>query len=97
MKPTFLPVITALFLALSGESHAEWVLGKMVAGNGDQTTFHARPADQNLLNPWPADLEAGFQKRALPVSASWQSKQCFSRNGTTSGYHAPPACERAAV
>ncbi|MFT4547955.1 MAG: hypothetical protein ACI9UA_003012 [Pseudoalteromonas tetraodonis] len=67
MRPTRLPVIIALCLALAGQVQADWDLGKMVTGSGDQTIYHARPTDQDLLTPWPADMEAEFQKRAHAI------------------------------
>jgi len=46
---------------------AGWDLSKMVTGKGDRTIYNALPVGKELLNPWPAELEADFQKRAHQI------------------------------
>jgi len=52
---------------LGSAALAEWDLAKMITQEGGRTTYNARPVDRKLLNPWPADLEAAFQKRAHSI------------------------------
>ena len=44
-----------------------WDLSNMVTGEGDRTTYHAKPLDKKFLNPWPAELEEKFQQRAHSI------------------------------
>jgi hypothetical protein len=46
---------------------ADWKLSQMVTGDVGRPTYHAKPIPASLLNPWPDDLEAEFQRRAHQV------------------------------
>jgi len=54
-------------LLWGGMAMAGWDLSKMVTGKGDRTIYNALPVGKELLNPWPAELEADFQKRAHQI------------------------------
>ncbi|MEZ5300048.1 MAG: hypothetical protein R3F11_05180 [Verrucomicrobiales bacterium] len=48
-------------------ARGDWDLAKMVTGSGDATRYHAKPVPRELVNPWPAELEDEFQRRAHRV------------------------------
>lgn len=60
-----------LFLAFAmfsnSTARAGWDLSKMVTEKGGRSIYHAKPVDKELLNQWPADLEAEFQRRAHDI------------------------------
>ncbi|MEJ6580888.1 MAG: hypothetical protein QNL68_13975 [Akkermansiaceae bacterium] len=45
---------------------AEWTLSDMI-GTGSDPIYRGRPMEERFLNPWPAGLEAEFQKRARGI------------------------------
>ena len=55
--------IIAFCLTVTGAA-ADWTLDEMVTERNGQTRYAALPVAKELTNPWPADLEAEFQKRA---------------------------------
>lgn len=57
--------IAPLFTA-SAQS-AEWTLSQMVTVDGNQPTYHGKSVPDDLINPWPAELEAEFQARARSI------------------------------
>lgn len=62
---TRLSILVIAFTMFSNVAAAgDWDLSKMVTEKGGRITYHAKPVDKDLLNPWPADLEAEFQRRA---------------------------------
>ncbi|MGC6426039.1 MAG: hypothetical protein ACON5H_03465 [Akkermansiaceae bacterium] len=52
-----------LLLLFVSTALAGWTIDDMVSEKG----FHAKPVDHSLINPWPAELEAEFQKRAQHI------------------------------
>jgi len=54
----------AIVLSYGAVAWGDWNLSDMVSQEGGRRTFHAREVDESLRNPWPAELEAEFQRRA---------------------------------
>jgi len=57
----YTPVILILLVTTA---RAEWDRPKMVTTQNGQTRHNAQPVCAELVNPWPAELESEFQKRA---------------------------------
>ncbi|QDU92456.1 hypothetical protein [Lignipirellula cremea] len=70
--PGGLPCLAALAILLGSAAVAQgdWKLSDMVTQEGGKRIFHARPVDPSLRNPWPAELEAEFQRRADQIIAA---------------------------
>jgi len=64
MKNLLCVLALASSLGTVGTASGEWDLSKMVTQKTGRTTYNARPVDEDLVNPWPAELEAEFQRRA---------------------------------
>jgi len=64
MKTLVNMAVIALLVSIVSTASGGWDLSKMVTERGGQTTYNALPVDRSLVNPWPADLEAAFQRRA---------------------------------
>ncbi|MFN3148204.1 hypothetical protein [Bremerella sp.] len=45
----------------------KWTLEQMVTLEGKQPIYHGKPVPAELINPWPAELEAEFQARARSI------------------------------
>ncbi len=54
-------------LGLANLACGQWDLSRMITRQNGQVVYHARPIDEKLLNSWPADLEAEFQRRAHQI------------------------------
>jgi hypothetical protein len=63
----FIFINLALPHFVGSRAWAEWDLSRMVTERQGRTTYHARPVDPSLLNPWPAELEGEFQQRAHTI------------------------------
>ena len=56
-----------IVVLLVSSARAEWDHSKMVTQENGQARYNALPVPADLLNPWPAELEAEFQKRAHAI------------------------------
>jgi hypothetical protein len=45
----------------------KWDLERMVTGKNGKVQYNGKPVDKELINPWPAELEAEFQQRAHQI------------------------------
>lgn len=45
----------------------KWALEQMVTLESKQPIYHGKPVPAELINPWPAELEAEFQARARSI------------------------------
>lgn len=57
-------IVATLFCNVA---RAEWDLSKMVTNVDGRVTYNAKPVENKFLNPWPAELEAEFQRRAAHI------------------------------
>jgi len=63
-----LTVLPLLAVILTGATlSAGWNLSDMVTEKDGEVTYSAKPIDMKFVNPWPADLEANFQRRAHSI------------------------------
>lgn len=56
-----------LLTATCGNAWAQWDLSKMVTQSAGRTIYRAKPVPEELVNPWPKELEVEFQQRAHRV------------------------------
>lgn len=74
-----LGVVCSLTCA-AGAAAQSWKLEQMVTRDGDGPVYHARPLDEQLLNPISADDERAFQARARHVIASQAQQKVAAGN-----------------
>lgn len=54
----------AFLTVIGSRVRAERGLAEMVTEEGGRRIYNAQPIEERFLNPWPAELEAEFQRRA---------------------------------
>lgn len=67
MKLPVYQFVIVLLLGIPRLALGEWDLARMITRENGQTRYHAQPVDEKLINPWPVELEAEFQRRAHEI------------------------------
>ena len=67
---SLLQLLSLSVLMSDCSAQSRWDLQRMKTKSGGQTIFHSRPIDKSLINQWPTELEAEFQRRAAAIIES---------------------------